>query len=512
MSWIFGTATDYQDLSDKLVAAATGNSVASVDSVAAGGSGYSIGDIITLTGGTFSVAAQLEVVTLSGSAVATVRIYNAGVYTVNPSDPVAQGSTDGSGTGATFNLTFGDNGWTELINTGNAVSAVASIVSGGTGYSVNDVITLTGGDAVTAVQLTVLTVAAGVITSVSITEAGEYHVIPSDPVAQGSVAPSGGSGATFNLTWSAGEKIVMLEGDGSGTDEIYVGWRTLSGAGYYNFELRGMTGHTASLPIFEQPGASNGNYDNALAANRAGSYLLCHNSALYYWISIDSYHLTIQLKVGAGGYFNAYLGYGDPFGTTSEIPYPMCIAGHTTAPFDLSTQSKLSSGLTDPWSASSYPAYGPMQVLNVDNTWYQVTNGEVSVGSRTQKRDRCVVPSQQPQGYADADQEDKFMYGASGALPFDNIIPNTILSGTPDENVEPTDGTDDAYPLLPSLIVMSDPVQVLMELKGVFWTSTFGNSGEVNAEDRFIVDGVAYRVFPNCNRTDTYAYLAIKEA
>jgi lysophospholipase L1-like esterase len=77
-----------------------------ISSVAAGGSGYAINDTITLTGGTFSVATVLKVLTLSGSAVATASIVVPGLYTVNPTNAVAQGSSSGGGTGATFNLVY----------------------------------------------------------------------------------------------------------------------------------------------------------------------------------------------------------------------------------------------------------------------------------------------------------------------------------------------------------------------------------------------------------------------
>lgn len=82
-------------------------SVDSVDSIDAGGTGYNRGETITLTGGTFSTAAVLTVTNVDEDtgAVTEVEITDAGEYTVFPSDPVAQGSTDGSGTGATFNLT-----------------------------------------------------------------------------------------------------------------------------------------------------------------------------------------------------------------------------------------------------------------------------------------------------------------------------------------------------------------------------------------------------------------------
>lgn len=78
----------------------------SAAAVQTGGSGYVVGDTITLTGGTALNQAVLTVATLSGSAVATVTVTYPGNYTVKPSDPVAQGSTSGIGTGATFNMTW----------------------------------------------------------------------------------------------------------------------------------------------------------------------------------------------------------------------------------------------------------------------------------------------------------------------------------------------------------------------------------------------------------------------
>ena len=74
--------------------------------VQSGGSGYAVGDTITLTGGTAINQAVLTVATLSGSAVATVTVTYPGNYTAKPSDPVAQGSTSGAGSGATFNITW----------------------------------------------------------------------------------------------------------------------------------------------------------------------------------------------------------------------------------------------------------------------------------------------------------------------------------------------------------------------------------------------------------------------
>jgi hypothetical protein len=511
MSWIRSTASDYKDLSDALVAAAVGNSVQSVDSVAAGGSGYAVGEIITLTGGTFTVAAQLEVLTLSTTAVATVRIYNAGVYTVDPTDPVAQGSSDGSGTGATFNLTLAANGWTANRNQATTCSSVDSVAAAGTGYNIGDVITLTGGVYDTAVTLTVATLTGGAgtgVATVTISEAGYYRVLPSDPVVQASVSPSGGTGATFNLSWDTGEREVILEGIGSGAEEIFVGWRTFSGSGYFNFELHGMTGYSAALQMSEQPGVSPGFFDGGTELLEAGAYMLCQNTTVSYWLSINSSRLILVVKAGSA-YFNAYLGFGNRFATSIEYPYPMCVAGHDSHPFDLSSQSKLSSGLVDPWGSSENTLAGPMFVMGTDNAWISVQNAIIS--TTYSPRDIVVVsPAQVPDGSGNSlitPQADRFI---DNSYDFASLILQSA-SGTPQFNVDPTPGTTPKHMMFPTAVVISVPTHVLIELDNTFWMTAFLAAGSLVTEDR-IVDGTdTYRVFQNCNRTDVYAFLAIKE-
>lgn len=70
--------------------------------VQAAGTGYVVGDLITLPNGIL-----VQVLTLTGSAVATVAIINAGSASVLPSNPLGQIVTSGAGTGATFNVTWG---------------------------------------------------------------------------------------------------------------------------------------------------------------------------------------------------------------------------------------------------------------------------------------------------------------------------------------------------------------------------------------------------------------------
>ena len=73
----------------------------------AAGTGYAVGDLITLTGGTATQQAILKVTQLTsgGSGVSQAVVVNPGVYSVVPSNPVSQGSTTGGGASATFTFT-----------------------------------------------------------------------------------------------------------------------------------------------------------------------------------------------------------------------------------------------------------------------------------------------------------------------------------------------------------------------------------------------------------------------
>lgn len=138
----------------------------------AAGTGYAVNDFVTLVGvgGTTVTPVIIQVNTLSTSAIATFTITQAGVFTGNPtsftqasttgvgsgatfntplygvnsatattpgsysvlpSNPVAQGSSSGSGTGATFTMAWG------LLP--------PTVVSGGEGYGTDTTITVSTG-------------------------------------------------------------------------------------------------------------------------------------------------------------------------------------------------------------------------------------------------------------------------------------------------------------------------------------------------------------------------------
>ena len=107
--------------------------------VVVGGTGYSVGEVITLaaapsTSVPLGAPVQLVVATLSGSAVATVTVVNViqgsttpkgGSYFLQQTAVQAQGSTTGSGTGATFTLTQGVQGDQRTILTNQEFATMA---------------------------------------------------------------------------------------------------------------------------------------------------------------------------------------------------------------------------------------------------------------------------------------------------------------------------------------------------------------------------------------------------
>lgn len=111
---------------------ATGNATLAAvsNTLGVGGAGYAANDLITLPNGVI-----IKVLTVTSGAVATMSIQNAGSIGGGavPTNPVAQISTTGVGTGATFNLTWGL-GAINITNPGSGyTSATASLTGGGAG-------------------------------------------------------------------------------------------------------------------------------------------------------------------------------------------------------------------------------------------------------------------------------------------------------------------------------------------------------------------------------------------
>lgn len=97
--------------------------------VNSGGTGYTVGDVLTVTGGTGGNC-TLTVTAVSAGAVTTATLATTLSYTVLPTNPVSV--TGGTGSGATFNLSYG---------IGNSLT----ITNAGSGYVEQPTVTFSGG-------------------------------------------------------------------------------------------------------------------------------------------------------------------------------------------------------------------------------------------------------------------------------------------------------------------------------------------------------------------------------
>ena len=101
-----------------------------------------------------------------------------------------------------------------------------ALSSGGSGYTVGDVLTASGGTADQALTLRVLTVNSGVILTFAVDRGGLYTVTPGASV---SVTGGTGSGATFSVNWTSATSSPAIVtaanqcwyGNGAGSSAVY---------------------------------------------------------------------------------------------------------------------------------------------------------------------------------------------------------------------------------------------------------------------------------------------------
>ena len=166
--------------------------------VNSGGTGYSINDILTVSGG-IGTPIQLKVIETNSGIVTSVAIVNSGNYTTTPTNPVSV--TGGTGTGATFNLgnySVQPDYITVLQSTKSKefINDITSIVNNGSNYEVNDILTVIGGNGQSATIIVDSVSNTGAIISAKILDTGLYDTAPTNPV---SVTGGTGSGASFNI-------------------------------------------------------------------------------------------------------------------------------------------------------------------------------------------------------------------------------------------------------------------------------------------------------------------------
>jgi len=520
MAWFEGTATDYQDLLDLIKEYATSDNIAAVSAIDNGGTGFSEGDLVTVSGGTSTTDAVLEVVAVSGGVVTEIRVYNGGAYSVLPSTTQTSLTSSG-GSGLDVTLTTQPAGWVARVDRSVFRPISVAVNAGGSGYNTLSTATLDDG-AATELRPTIVdidSVSGGVVTGVSFAQRGIYESIPGS-TGQATVAGAG-TGLTLDLTWQE-EKELILEGSGSGSDEIFVGIRTFSdfvSSPYFNFELAGFSGFNSGQ-WSDQPDISRGRYDDD--SNIGGIFVPLRNVSMQYWMSITSNRIMFWVSVGTN-IASGFLGFIDPTsspGLASGLyAYPLLIAGSSTDADLEATSATLSSwsGFHDPVAigqsnSGARSEYSCCQLWSPAGGWLDFRNAVTASSSdggtnRVPATDRTIHP---------LGSQTSLVSGANGwPVASGTVDPSRFTTqsfSAPVANLVPTpDSGGDKFLLVPlTMISYFSPAFIAGQIPDLFWMSAEAGLSDNGSVINY--DGDRYRLFQSGRYSDPSQFVAVKEA
>lgn len=140
----------------------------------------------------------------------------------------------------------------------------------------------------------------------------------------------------LNPTDGTNRELIMKGVGLSGTEEIYIGFRTYhsSTADYYNMTVAGFYGYVDANSFTTQPGW----------AERG---VCAHNQRIDYWLSVNAQRIFFGMKIGSPSvYETAYVGKFFPYATPGQYPYPLAMAGTLPSATPATRYSDASAGHT----------------------------------------------------------------------------------------------------------------------------------------------------------------------
>lgn len=404
-----------------------------------------------------------------------------------------------------------------------------AINAGGSNWAVGDLFDINGGTVVNGLNATgeILTEAAGVATSIRLYNGGAYTVNPGVGATTTAIGPSIGTGLTVDTTilstgWTVDRSIVydiperelIMHGAGVGTDEIYVGIQTKRNtpASVFYWELAGMTGFDNGQAFDDQPESTR------QEPNTTTLTTPLNNGTIDYFFVLDAYHIKGVAKSGSS-YTNFYLGFVNTFATKDEYPYPLVIIGCSSAvnrdvPF--SAGDDFLSGLCDPISFGVNDK-GPGAIRVTNGAWYRLYNAygpttkTVPTFANNPRLWPCGRIQKNTSNYPN--EVNRF----EGSVEIGDETPSVWLGGStgqggaPPTQLDPTPDSGGDLPFIwPTMIYQVDPSEQFWgELIDVHPLSVKG-TGAVSEDTVTLPNGDTYLLFQNCNRTDTWSFLAIK--
>ena len=526
-------ATDYRDLLTKLVAFKTSQHVATVV-INNGGTGgtYVIGDIVELTHAGAYLDARFEVLTVAAGQILTMRIQDSGAF----SNRIATVAVNAGGSGYVVNDVLEIQGGTNREKgkarvatlSGSAVATVNVFETGGA-YSVAPGLTgaatigvgpstFAGNDAAT-LDLT-MTGLIG-LTGLAVTGGGGTGATVDITLAQTGWAIDGRNTNDLLFNGVNFEKQVTIVGDASGkTNKPYVHYSTRNDTSgineRYNVVISSSIAHNPSISISAQVGHS------------GFVYLSCDEDQvqnLDFWFSANDFRScgVTNINPGAantddGEYMHFYTGYINTFATESEDPYPMFIFASSRTPnIDPSTSSVHITGLSE-CVAGTGGDPGSRFFRSEDSTWVTVENSEGP--NVNQSRATIMHPMGQtfdivsPGNTADVNFQD-------GPVPFWTGLGSTGRA-SPTRRLLPVPGSTELnFPIpltiihRPGLSSLDDTLDTPRgQLDGVLWVYNTDDTGAtiVNFSEDYVTIGTdRYRVFHTQVQRQLYHYICIKE-
>ncbi len=529
-------ATTYQDFLTKLVAFCTSQRVATV-AVNAGGTGWTTGDIATLTHAGAYLDAKFEVTATAG-AITALRIVANGAF-------------------------------------GNRIAS-ATVSAAGTGYAVGNILEVQGGSAREKGKVQVATISGSGVATVTVFETGgAYSSTPSNPAATTKVGPNAGtgsgctltvtytgligtsalaitgagSGATVDITlaetgWAVdgrntnstsfngvtNEKEVVLKGDAAGrTNKPYIAFTTFTRTSGINtryiVSAHGMIAHNPAIALSAQPGLLG---DPGTWSDQA-PYILCDENQLQqmdFWLSANDYRVCGVLDLNSGAatsddrqFIQFYAGFHDSFATEVEDPYPMFVGGASRGTnIDPSASTTNITGLSECLSPSGGSFANGMWVYRAeDSVWVNVENSEVV---DNQERITIMAPLGRLTRWQSGPGSDDSV--AAGPVPFYTGV-FSGARGSATRRLFPVPGTTPLFFPFPLTIVGRGNLNgtpnttldaVRGNLAGCFWIYNTDSAGATIANfalDYITVGSNRYRVFHTHVQRQTYNYIAMLE-
>lgn len=468
----------------RIVAAGAFADRAASATVSAGGSNYAVGNILQVQGGSSRERAKFQVATLSGSAVATVTLFETGgAYSSTPSNPAATtkvGPTAGTGSGCTLTVTYtGLIGTTGLAITGAGTGATVDITLAQTGWS----------------------------------EDGRNT-----------------NSTTFNgLT---DEKEVVLKADAAGlTNKPYVGFTTFTRTSGLNTRyiigIHPMIAHNQGIALVSQPGI----WGDPGTWSDERSYILCNQNQLQqmdFWLSVNDKRICGVLDLNSGAAnsddrqpIQFYVGRLLTYATEVEDPYPMFVFGCRGTNIDPHVSTTNITGFAECIAPPAPGTFNPGIAFYRAETaeWVFVLNSR-NVASAESSHMMFPMGNMTRINVSSGDQSD--MVVEDHAVTFHTGI-GSLNRASPTRRLFPVPGTTPFHYPIP-LVVCSrgggNGVSLTLDnvrgqLDGCFWIYNTNSAGATISNfnlDYITIGSDRYRVFQTHVQRELYQYICIKEA